>query len=109
MKIKIACFITDEGDEPFTKWFDKQNVAASAHIVRVLHRMEEGNFSNVKSVGSGVFENKIHFGPGYRIYFGQDGDEMVILLGGGTKKRQNQDIHKAQELWTKYKSLKKRR
>ena len=50
-----------------------------------LARMEKGNFSNVKGVGSGVFEYKIDFGPGYRIYFGKDGDRLVILIGGGTK------------------------
>ena len=58
--------------------------------------MEQGNFSKVKGVGAGVFEYKIDFGPGYRIYFGKDGDRLVILIGGGTKKRQQQDIAAAQ-------------
>ena len=73
-----------------------------------LTRIELGNFSNVKSVGSGVYEHKIDFGPGYRIYFGKNGDKLVILLGGGTKKRQNRDIQDAQASWTDYKRRKKR-
>lgn len=68
---------------------------------------EQGNLSNTKSVGKGVFEYRIDFGPGYRIYFGQDGDVLVILLNGGAKKRQNADIKKAQEFWMEYKRRKK--
>jgi putative addiction module killer protein len=70
--------------------------------------MEQGNFSTVKGAGSGVFEYKIDFGPGYRIYFGTDGDRLVILIGGGTKKRQQQDIAAAQECRAAYKRRKKR-
>ena len=69
--------------------------------------MEQGNLSNAKSVGKGVFEYKMNFGPGYRIYFGQDGNVLVILLHGGTKKRQNLDINFAYELWADYKARKK--
>ena len=72
-----------------------------------LARMEQGNFSQVKGVGSGVFEYRIDFGPGYRIYFGKDGNMLVILVGGGTKKRQSHDIAAAQECWAAYKRRKK--
>lgn len=58
-------------------------------------RMGEGNFSNIEGVGNGVFEHRIHFGPGYRIYFGKDGETLVVLLGGSTKKRQQQAIQAA--------------
>jgi putative addiction module killer protein len=68
--------------------------------------MELGNFSNVKGVGAGVFEYRIDFGPGYRVYFGKDGDTVVILLGGGTKKRQNRDIATAHARWKDYKERK---
>jgi putative addiction module killer protein len=66
-----------------------------------------GNFSNVKGVGGGVFECRIDFGPGYRIYFGKDGERIVILLCGGTKNRQQNDIVLAGECWQDYK-LRKR-
>jgi len=58
-------------------------------------------------VGAGVFEYKIEFGPGYRIYFGKDGERLVILIGGGTKKRQQPDIKAAKECWADYKRRKK--
>jgi putative addiction module killer protein len=69
-----------------------------------LARLEAGNTSNVKSVGEGVNELKVDFGPGYRVYFGWDGQELVILLGGGTKKRQSSDIKTAQGYWSDYKT-----
>ena len=71
-----------------------------------MRRLELGNFSNVKGVGAGVFEHRIDFGPGYRVYFGKDGDILVILLGGGTKKRQDRDIATAQMQWKDYKKRK---
>ena len=64
--------------------------------------------SNVEAVGSGVMECKIHFGPGYRVYFGKDGERLVILLGGGAKKHQSADIAEAIERWQDYKERKKR-
>ena len=69
--------------------------------------LSQGNFSNVKSVGSGVHESKIDFGPGYRMYFGKDGERLVLLLGGGTKKRQQRDIAAAIDRWRDYKRRKK--
>ena len=63
--------------------------------------------SKVKSVGKGVSEYKVDFGPGYRVYFGQEGAEVIILLGGGSKKSQQKDIKTAQILWAEYKALKK--
>ncbi|MGD1069746.1 MAG: type II toxin-antitoxin system RelE/ParE family toxin [Bryobacteraceae bacterium] len=89
---------------PIAEWLDAQ---AAAKVTIALARMEQGNFSQVKGVGSGVFECRIDFGPGYRIYFGKDGDTLVILIGGGTKKRQQQDIAAAQECWVAYKRRKK--
>ena len=66
----------------------------------------EGNFSTVKGVGSGVYERKVDFGPGYRIYFGKDGDTIVILLGGSTKQRQQESIETAKIRWTDYRRRK---
>jgi putative addiction module killer protein len=71
-------------------------------VTAAVRRLELGHFSNVKGVGAGVYEYRIDFGPGYRVYFGKDGD-VVILLGGGTKKRQNRDIATAQKRWADYK------
>ena len=80
---------------------------ASAHpqaakVATALARMERGNLSNAKSVGAGVFEYRMHFGPGYRLYFGRDGDRLIVLLGGGTKVRQQRDIEAARRLWREY-------
>ena len=82
---------------------------ARAKITRAVARMEQGNLSNVKSVGEGVLEFPIDFGPGYRIYFGRDGDTLVILLTGGTKKRQQRDIDAAHGYWQDYKRTKRGR
>ena len=68
--------------------------------------MELGNLSNAKSVGAGVLEYRIDFGPGYRVSFGKDGDTLVILLGGGTKKRQSRDRAAARDRWKHYKQRK---
>lgn len=70
--------------------------------------MQQGNLSNVNAVASGVHEYRIDFGPGYRVYFGKDGPSLIILLGGGTKKRQQSDIRRALELWTAYKIRKRK-
>ena len=71
---------------------------ARAKVTRAVVRMEQGNFSNVKSVGEGVLEYRIDFGPGNRIYFGKDGEQIVILLCGGDKRTQRRDIKRAQTL-----------
>lgn len=73
-----------------------------------VFRLETGNFSAAKGAGSGIFELRLDFGPGYRVYFGKDGEQLVILLGGGTKKRQQADIEAAQALWQEYKLTKRR-
>jgi len=71
------------------------NVQAAAKVATALERIADGNWSNVKALGAGLLEFKIDFGPGYRIYFGREGNRLVILLGGGTKKRQQSDIRQA--------------
>ncbi len=82
------------------------NARASAKVAVAVTRIGQGNFSNVKGVGSGVYEYTIDFGPGYRIYLGKDGNRLVILLGGGTKKRQQRDIATAIAFWQDYKRRK---
>jgi len=85
--IEIRGYIDEDGNNSSPKWLEGLDAAAAAKVTIALARMEQGNLSKVKSVGSGVFEYKVDFGPGYRIYFGKDGDRLVILIGGGTKKR----------------------
>lgn len=100
--IAIREYLDDQERSPFGQWFAKLNAPAAARVTTALVRMEQGNFSNVKGVGGGIFEFRIDFGPGYRIYFGKDGDQMIILLAGGTKKRQRKDIEMAQGYWKDY-------
>jgi len=75
-------------------------------VTAAIRRLELGNLSNVKGVGAGVFEYRIDFGPGYRVYFGKDGETLIILVGGGTKKRQDRDIATAHARWADYKKRK---
>lgn len=105
--IEIRSYAGENGNSPFDAWLDDLNAQAAVRIVTALARIENGNFSNVKAVGQGVSECKIHFGPGYRVYFGKDGERLVILLGGGTKKRQSRDIAAAQANWKDYKRRKR--
>ena len=104
---ELRGYIDENGKRRFATWFGSLDAIAAAKVTIALTRMERGNLSNVKSVGGGVFEYKIDFGPGYRIYFGRDGDRLVILIGGGTKKRQDKDIAAALECRTDYKRRKK--
>lgn len=105
--VRLLAYASQDGKRPFTEWFERLEAVAAARVTIALVRMEQGNFGNVKGVGSGVYESKIDFGPGYRIYFGKDGETLVILLGGGTKKRQSADIRDARVRWADYKSRKK--
>lgn len=104
--IEIRAYIDRHGNKRFTEWFADLDVNAAARVTTALSRIEQGNLSNVKGVGSGVLEYKIDFGPGYRIYFGKDGDRLVILIGGGTKSRQSRDIDDAKQCWADYKRRK---
>ena len=71
------------GRGPFGRWFDGLDAVAAVRVRTSLARMEAGNLSNVRGVGSGVLERRINVGPGYRVYFGRDGDTLMVLLGGG--------------------------
>ncbi len=105
--LEVREYIDTAGRSPFAKWLRALNVHAAAKVATALERMADGNLSQVKPVGTGVLEYKIDSGPGYRIYFGQDGDRLVILLAGGTKKRQSADIQRAQAHWEDYRRRKK--
>ena len=93
----------------FDKWFSKLDPQIAAKIVTAITRLEQGNFSNVKSVGEGVFEYRIQCGSGYRLYFGEDVESLIVILAGGSKDRQRKDIGEAKERWRFYKLRKLRR
>jgi putative addiction module killer protein len=105
-EIEIQEFLDASGRSPFERWFEGLNPAAAARVTVALTRLGQGNFSNVKGVGGGVYELKIDFGPGYRVYFGKDGERIVILLAGSSKKRQSGAIAAAQAAWAEYKRRK---
>lgn len=107
--LEVRYYVGASGEAPFAEWFAELDAVASARIVRALARIEQGNLSNVKGVGEGVLEYRIDFGPGYRIYFGRDGETIIILLTGGTKKRQQRDIDAAHAYWQDYKRGKRGR
>jgi putative addiction module killer protein len=106
---EIRYYVAANGAEPFADWFVELEAVVRAKVTRAIARMEQGNFSNVKGAGEGVLEYRIDFGPGYRVYFGRDGDTMVILLTGGTKRRQQRDIDRAHACWRDYKQSKRAR
>ena len=112
MTIEILEFLDDSGYSPYGKWFDKLNAKSAAKVTAAVDRIGRGLMTNVESVGSGVYERKVNFGPGYRIYFGLETDgqvtRVVILLNGGTKKGQSKDIEVAKQYWKYYKSRKRR-
>lgn len=105
--MKIVEYLEPSGASPFAAWFDGLDYQAAAKVTVALARIELGNLSSVKTVGAGVLEYRIDWGPGYRIYFGKQGDQLVILLAGGTKRRQQEDIVQAQGRWHDYKQRKK--
>ncbi len=104
--IAVREYVDSRRRNTYKAWFDNLNPQAAAKVATALTRLALGNVSNVKGVGSGVFELKIDFGPGYRVYFGKDGEHLVILVGGGGKKRQQHDINAAIANWRDYKRSK---
>jgi putative addiction module killer protein len=105
--VEVREYVRRDGRSLFGTWFSRLNSEAARRITVAIYRLGLGNFSNVKGVGSGVYECRVDFGPGYRIYFGKDGETIVILLHGGTKQRQQDDITLAGEYWQDYKQQKR--
>lgn len=105
--LEVREYLDRAGRSPFAAWSDGLNREAAAKVAAALARIHQGNLSNAKGVAAGVYEYRIDFGPGYRIYFGKEGDRLVILVGGGTKKRQQNDISLALERWEDYKQRRK--
>jgi len=105
--VEVRYYIAENGQNPFAGWFETLDPVARSKVAVAIARIKEGHTSAVKPIGSGVLEYKIDFGPGYRVYFGRDGNNVVILLIGGTKRRQARDIEMAIGLWASYKSRRK--
>jgi putative addiction module killer protein len=106
MTITVREYLGTQGESPFAHWFGGLDAIAASKVATALYRLEQGNFSRVEGIGGGVYECKINFGPGYRVYFGKDGEALIILLGGGSKKRQQADISAARSCWQDYKGRK---
>lgn len=104
--IKVQEYIQEDGSSPYQEWFDSLDAKAAAKVTVAKSRLELGNTSNVKWF-DGIGEYRIDWCPGYRIYLVQDGKELIILFGGGTKKNQQSDINRAKELYQEYKKRKK--
>lgn len=103
---EIIFFENSKGKKPFLEWLKSLNSAIQARIEQRILRLELGNYGEYKSLKDGVNELKFKFGSGYRVYFAEDGNKIIVLLVGGDKKTQRKDILKAKEYWKEYKEYK---
>lgn len=104
--IELLEYLDERQRSPFAIWRSKLDASVRARIEISLVRLRQGNVSAIKGVGEGVLELRLDFGPGYRIYLARDGDHYMILLGGGSKSRQANDISLAKARWKDYKRSK---
>ena len=106
-EIEIWEYVTKDGKSPFGSWLNRlRDLRAKAKIRVRLDRVRSGNLGDHKTAGEGVIELRIPYGPGYRVYLGQDGEKLVLLLCGGDKSSQSKDIAKAHTYWADYRSQK---
>lgn len=106
MTWRVEEYIRDDDSNPYKKWFDSLSPQAAAKVTVAKLRMELGNTSSIKWF-DGIGEYVIDWGPGYRIYLAKDGNTLIVLFGGGTKRGQQRDIDKAKKLLAEYKARKK--
>jgi putative addiction module killer protein len=106
MAIQIDEYLRADGSNPYKAWFDGLEAQAAAKVTTAKLRLELGNTSSVKWF-AGMGEYVIDWGPGLRIYLAQDGDRLIVLFGGGTKRGQQRDIDTAKALFAEYKARKK--
>jgi putative addiction module killer protein len=95
-------YVDDSGRIPFREWLSELDLAIRARVQARVLRFETGNLGDHKEVGGGIWEARLDFGPGYRLYFGRSGRDVILLLLGGDKRSQKKDIKRAQEFWAKY-------
>ena len=105
MSFKVLELTLDSGVSPYTQWFSGLEPVVAAKVATAQYRMQQGNLSSIEWF-RGIGEYKINYGAGWRIYLAKDGVEIIILLGGGSKNRQQRDIDRAVELWEEYKQKK---
>lgn len=110
-KIDIEIYELENGKSPYLQWESKLSRSVEAIVDARLARIQVGNFGDCKSIqgAKGMYELRIHFSPGYRIYFGNDGNKIILLLLGGTKGNQKKDIQKSYEYWQNYLMSKRRK
>lgn len=106
MKISLQEYIGENGENPYQVWFNGLDAQAAAKVTVAKARLELGNTSNIEWF-RGIGEYKVAWGPGYRIYLAQDGEALIILFGGSTKKGQQKAIDRAVALHDEYKARKK--
>lgn len=106
MAIKVEEYIREDASSPYKQWFDSLSSQAAAKVAVAKLRMELGHTSSIKWF-DGIGQYVIDWGPGYRIYLAKDGDTLIVLFGGGTKRGQQRDIDRAKELLTEYRSRKR--
>ncbi|HXC53308.1 MAG TPA: type II toxin-antitoxin system RelE/ParE family toxin [Candidatus Limnocylindrales bacterium] len=99
--MKVVEYLAEDDRSPFREWLDGLDRAARARVQVRIWRFQSGNFGDHKSVGGGVWEARLMFGPGYRVYFGKVREAVVVLLGAG-KRSQRRDIRRAQRFWRAY-------
>ena len=100
---RVLIYADGAGSEPFTVWLNGlKDHRSRRRILARLRRLEQGNFGDRKHLKSGLFELRLFFGAGYRVYFGEDKDRVIVLLCGGDKRSQNKDIENALSYWKEY-------
>jgi putative addiction module killer protein len=101
---EVVAFRARDGQVPFEDWLnDLKDKRAVARVLARLARVRQGNLGDCKPVGEGVSELRVDYGPGYRVYFGQKGRTLVVLLCGGDKRTQDRDIRLARQFWREFK------
>lgn len=99
----VVIYADTSGREPFTEWLEGlRDPQARRRILTRLRRVEQGNYGDYKSLQDGVYELRFPFGPGHRVYFGEDGNTVVVILAGGDKSSQTTDIDRAKTSWKEY-------
>jgi len=106
MKFAIREYLTPQGRNPFREWLKTLDMGVQARIQGRVLRFENGNLGDHKNVGGGVWEARLDFGPGYRLYFGKDGAAVILLLAGGDKASQSKDIAAAKHYWKDFREAK---